>query len=172
MDKKYCFTREELGEIFSVTPRAITDWGLESVGKRGQAKLYYLPDVIAHRLGREKPQSTTFELTEERSRLTHHQANIAELEERQKRDELFSIPEVLYFCTAAHSVARNKVLGIHSKIASAYPDIDPEVIETIEEVSIEAINGIGVDGIPAPIAGRIREAARRVVEGTTEADGK
>lgn len=173
MDDDLLVTKEQLARIFGVSTRAVTNWEVSPCDKRGRANVYNLPEVVAWKLGKaNEPPSTTYELTEERSRLTHHQANMAALEEKQKRDELFSVSEVIYFCSAAHAAARNQVLGIHSKIASAYPDLDPEIIETIEEISIDAINGVGIDGIPPGLARRLAEPVRRLMEQSAETDGQ
>ena len=54
--------------------------------------------------------------TEERARLTHHQANIASLDEEEKRGSLVRVEEVVDLWASSISNAKTKLLALPNKI--------------------------------------------------------
>ena len=92
-DEKLLLTKKQLATVFGVSDRSIANWDIHPAGQKGRAKLYYLPEVMTYKLDSlQKSGTASFELTEERARLTHHQANLAELQEDKERGDLMSNP--------------------------------------------------------------------------------
>lgn len=60
----------------------------------------------------------------ERARLTHHQANLAELDERQKRSELVPMEQVVAEVGEACSNMRAKLLNLPPKMAAVVVSMD------------------------------------------------
>ena len=110
-----------------------------------------------------------FDLTEERARLAHHQANNEALKESQLRGELLPAELVIEMGAALVAAARAKVLAIHSKCRSRFPSIEQDVADEIETLSREALSELGNDGLPADLRRRIAPASRRL-ESAAETD--
>ncbi len=92
----------------------------------------------------------------ERARLTHHQANIASLEERERRGELVNRDSVVLEVSESIANAKAKLLNIPSKvctIAAAMDDaveirgvIESAVYEAITELYNEYAGDLEADG--------------------------
>lgn len=99
----------------------------------------------------EREETTSFDLTAERARLAHHQANI----ERMKEDQLAGslVPEQVIREYGAGMVAafRAKILSLHNKIRNRFPGIDKEIIHEIQALHSEALDELGNNGIPKEI---------------------
>lgn len=103
-----------------------------------------------------------FDLTEERARLAHHQANNEALKEKQLSGELLPAELVIELGAALVAAARAKVLAIHSKCRSRFPGLDQDLADEIEDLSREALSELGSDGIPADLRRRFAPAIRRL----------
>lgn len=97
----------------------------------------------------------------EKTRLTHFQANVAEISTRLKRRELLHSDEVLRSWSNLIAAARAKMLSLPSRLASAtaqmpFEVVKAEVLRIVNEALCELDRG-GVDGLGGA-AGRTREA--------------
>lgn len=89
----------------------------------------------------------------ERARLTHHQANIAALDELIKRGDLLSRPDVVAEVTEALANMRAKLLNLPPKVAPIIAGIDDvyeaqaalevEVLEVIAELHTQYVDNEG-----------------------------
>ncbi len=77
------------------------------------------------------------DLNAERARLTHHQANIAELDEREKRKSLIDRDEAIAEVTHAHANMSTKLLSISPKTATLLVSLDD--VGEIESILDEAV---------------------------------
>ena len=77
----------------------------------------------------------------ERARLTHHQANLAELDERTKRGELVPMDTVVSEVSEACSNMRAKLLNLPPKMAAVVVAMDDlhEVQTVLESGVVEAL---------------------------------
>lgn len=73
----------------------------------------------------------TYDIDSEKARLTHHQANIAALEEQIKRKNLLPADRVKEKWVEMKSAARARLLSLPSSLASAAYGRDPAEIERI-----------------------------------------
>ena len=105
----------------------------------------------------------------ERARLNHHQANIAALNEAERRSELLPAETVTAIGAAMVTAARAQVLAVHSKIRQRFPDVDTDLADAIEELCLEALEELGHDGNTDDLAHRV-EAHLRDLAATTDAD--
>ena len=160
IDKRFLFNQTAAAKCMGITRQALKKWPIEPREKRGQATLYYLPDLIEYKVNRilDQNQGTGLTLSVERSRLLHHQANIEEIKEKQLMGEFLTISETIGLCTVQTTIIRNQFLGLHSKVASTYPDLDKEIVLFVEERVIEILNRISKSGIPEGIRGKIEQA--------------
>lgn len=175
-------TTKEVADIFGVTDRQVKTWLTEGVPlhKRGGPRHSHQFDTVeVHRwlMERELADRVTVDVDgelydkhQEEARLKHHQADLAELEVRERKGELYRIDEVLMLCAAMYSTVRNRVLAIHSKFAGKFPGADPEFIEEIEDLSVDALSDLGRDGIPPGLERTVAEAVSRM-QSSSEEDG-
>lgn len=95
---------------------------------------------------------SVYDYDAERARLTHHQANTAEIEEQRKRGELIPVDAVRLAWSDVVASARAKILSLPSRLASTVAGKSAEEIEK-ESRSIvhEALAELaeGGDGVPA-----------------------
>lgn len=108
-----------------------------------------------------------FDGTKERARLTHHQANIAELDEDQKRGELVERTAVVIEVSEAVANMRAKLLNLPHKVASVVVAMDDlhEVKAILESAVHESLTELYNE-----YAGDENDSAG--IEATTEAKGK
>lgn len=137
----------------------------ETVGKRlcdmdfilrRNAKLYESREALAILYDKSSDVDAKYDLTEERARLAHHQANNEKLKEDQLRGSL--IPEEVVREHGAGMVAafRAKLLSLHNKIRNKFTSLSKDVIDEIQRLHHEALEELGTDGIPPEIRERIR----------------
>jgi phage terminase Nu1 subunit (DNA packaging protein) len=124
--------------------------------EKGNAKTYESKDALPLLYGYGADPDTTYDLTEERARLAHHQANNEKLKEDQLRGSL--IPEDIIKEHGAGMVAafRAKLLSLHNKIRNKFTSLSKDVIDEIQRLHQEALEELGTDGIPSEIRERIR----------------
>lgn len=173
---------KEVAEWYEVTTRQVQNWMKEGVPihkRGGPGKATQFDSKAVHRwlVERELADRVTvdedgevYDKSQEEARLKHHQADLAELEVRERRGELYRIDEVLMLCAGMYSTVRNRVLAIHSKFAGKFPGADPEFIEEIEDLSIDALTDLGRDGIPPGLERTVRATVARM-QSAAEADG-
>ena len=95
----------------------------------------------------------TLDLTQERARLAHFQANKAAVEERKLKGELIEVEEVAQIVGADYSNVRAKLLAMPTKgapellgiedIAVAHGIVQRLVIAALEELSADEVYGAG-----------------------------
>ena len=97
------------------------------------------------------PSASGLNTTDEKARLTHHQANMAELEERVRRGDLLEKTEVVDEVSTSLANMRGKLLNLPIKTATAIVGVDdPEEIRTILEGAVcEALEELHNQYVPS-----------------------
>ena len=113
------------------------------------------------------------DLTEERARLAHHQANNENLKELERRGDLVSVSEVLATWQDKIAASRAKLLSMPSKLAPAVAiSTDTTEVETALRGAIyEALEELAGTGLPAHVEKRL-EAIGRGMDATAGPDGE
>ena len=114
-------------------------------------KYLYLGDV-----------ETELDLTKERARLTHHQANSEALKEKQLRGELIPVELVVELGSGMVSAAKTKLISVHNKVKSRFIDLDQGIIDEIEAIHKEALEELGDHGIPAEIRESVEKHIKKL----------
>jgi len=146
-----------LADMFGVVPKTINDWQNDGmpIHERGAGSVpnkYIAADCIAWRIARDQvaADGQSYDLTAERARLAHHQANIASLDEEVKRKSLIPAETVKSKWGDLVASFRAKMLSLPTKIAGTcvgLSDIEVEaaargiVYQALDELS----RGNGVD---------------------------
>ncbi|NTW67182.1 MAG: hypothetical protein HGB21_12900 [Nitrospirae bacterium] len=92
-----------------------------------------------------------FDYQSERTRLTHHQANVVEVQTRLKRGELMHSGDVLRCWSGLIATARAKMLSLPSRLASSCAmrssdEVRAEAARIVDEARQELVSG-GTDGL-------------------------
>lgn len=145
--------KSELAEILGVTERTLTTWQkqglpIEIDGVRGQQNQYDTAVVIEWLIQRELEKrlgggeaGEFYNYEAERARLTHHQANIAQMEEAVKRGQLIPADTVRHTWSQMIAKARAKLLAMPAKLAlrlSAISDVT-QVQAELQTAQYEAL---------------------------------
>ena len=121
--------KRALAEIFGISERTLTELQREGLpiqtvaDRRGQANLYDTAEVHRWLLARAAgpvagADGSPLRLDVERARLTHHQANLAEIEEATMRRELIPAEDVAREWADMVGRARAKLLGLPPRLAA------------------------------------------------------
>ena len=171
--------KRELAEIVGKSERTLTTWSkqgmpVEVASDRGKAHQFDTAKVIDWMIQNEINRMTlsddgVYDLTAERARLAHHQANNEHLKEQQLRGSLIPAEIVVRYGAASVVAVRAKLLSLHSKIKNRFPNLPQEAIDEIQDYHHEALEELGNDGVPADIRERIRDHIE-VVESSPESD--
>lgn len=102
-----------------------------------QARLVYLDHLRAVASGHKSDDG--YDLTKERARLSHHQANCEELKERQLIGELIPAEEVKAQWSDMILAVRAKILSLPGKVASIA--MAAESLREVEEFVSEELHG-------------------------------
>lgn len=149
----------QLAEIIGVSERTITTWQKNGLpiaedGTRGNQNLYQTEEVIAWMIQRELTQRIEqfggdeeefFNYEKENARLTHHKANLAELEESAKRRELIPIGEV-------KEVEENIIAGGRAKLLAIPKKLAPRLLGLENLAQAEAVLSAGVREVAEELA--------------------
>lgn len=152
-------TRQEVAEWHGVTIKTVENWEkagcqVHEVGAPGVATLLNSLDVDEFLYQRRVAKNIvtrngeTYDKQEEEARLKHHQANNEALKEAEAVGRLLDSVVVVELCSALVSNSRSRLLVIPNAIKNTFPHIDQELIDSIENAIIEALNELGEDGIP------------------------
>lgn len=150
--------KKELADILGKTERTITTLQknglpIKNDGKRGTANVYETEEVIdwlihrelARMVGQHGSPEDAYIYEVEKARLTHHQANIAELDERIKRRELIPVEEVITVEENMIASSRAKLLGLPKKLS-------PRLLGINDLPQVEAILSGGVREVAEELA--------------------
>jgi len=175
-------TLKEVAEWKGKTERTIHDWlkagaPLNKRGGGGKPNLFdtvqlddwLLERAIAQRIVNNKGQN--FDRRGEEARLKHHQANNEALKEAELTGSLIPREVVVELCSAGVSNARAKFSAVRIKILNQFPGLDQEILDTIEELHVNALEDLGEGGIPSGLSERISRYSQGM-EATTEADSQ
>ncbi len=119
---KNTVTADTLAKVLMLTPRRIQQLTSESVlTKEGRGKYPLVQNVQAYiKYWQDRAVGSDAEnpndLQAERTRLTHHQANIAELEEEELKGSLVKVEEVTDLWHSVISNAKTRLLSLPNKI--------------------------------------------------------
>ncbi len=171
--------KRTLSEILGKSERTLTTWikqgmPVEVSSTRGKAHQFDTVKVIEWMIQSEisklaMSDDCAYDLTAERARLAHHQANNEKLKEDQLRGSLIPAELIVEFGSAMVGAARAKLLAVHSKIRNRFADLHQEVVDEIQDYHHEALEELGNDGVPAEIQERIQRHIEHL-ETTTESD--
>ena len=146
---------KQVAELFRVTERTIANWikeGLPVVRGVGRAgNTYQGWEVVEWYVGKrfaDKIGDEGYDYMAERARLTHHQANIAELEAEQRRGNLWPTETVGLMLQRIIGNGRAKLLSIPSKVRNRVPGLEPRAYDLIEDLIREAMDELSADRIP------------------------
>lgn len=126
--------KRELSDIIGKSQQTITTWQkngmpISADGISGTANLYDTSDVIDWMIQQEIKRRITnhggndddwYDFEKERARLTHHQANIAALDEQVKETELISAETVSRAWCDLSTAFSSKILSIPTKAAHSF----------------------------------------------------
>ena len=122
------------------------NWKTESLDAIREA---YIRNLREHAAGRSSDDST-YDLTGERARLAHHQANIAALDEDVKRKTLIPAEQVRAKWQDMLASFRARLLALPTRIAASCvgldePSIERAARELVHQSLDELSRGNGVD---------------------------
>lgn len=145
--------KAELAKILGKTERTLTTWQkngmpIEVDGSRGTANQYDTQAVIEWIIAREietqfggDPNGERYNFEQERARLTHHQANKAELEEQTLQGKLIPTELVEMVQTKMLAAFRAKCLALPTKAAPKVVFLD-DLAETEAELKKEIYDAL------------------------------
>ena len=146
-------THEQIGAHCDITKQTVSKliprFGLPSRGcDLDSFRIAYIRHLREVAAGRKSENETDFDLTEERARLAHHQANKTALEEAEKSGELVSTEKVLNMWVKQIAAVRAKLLSIPNKLAPVSAiETEAHVIEDLLTDSLhEALNELTETG--------------------------
>jgi len=143
--------------------------GITQEGVSKSHKQYLTPDAdlgqwVLQYCSRMREQASgrggggVYELTEERARLAHHQANKTELEEQELRGDMVRIGYVSEKWATVGNNLKNKMRGLPHKVAhklqaaTEYQDVLDILIKEIDEAMIDLADGELLSGTHGRIA--------------------
>lgn len=144
--KEHLLLKKHMAASCGISEQAFTKWGVEPVLREGRSTYYSVADVVENRLANhvEKHQpkdQEVLDIVAERARLTHHQANIAELDESVKRGELIPAEVVEQVWSDMVASFRAKCLSIPTKAAHQFVALTDlsEIQDALKEHLAEAL---------------------------------
>jgi terminase small subunit / prophage DNA-packing protein len=104
-------------------------------------RMAYIRYLRGRATGRVTVDTAELDVHKERARLTHHQANIASLEEREREGELVKYSDVVAEVSDAVANTRAKLLAIPTKISTVIVGMDrlSDVEDVLETAVLEAL---------------------------------
>ncbi len=126
--------------------------------KEGRANLYESTEALPLLYGVER-EGPVLDLSQERAAWAREQRLVAEMKRREIAGELIPAQLVVDLGASLVAAARSKMLAIHSKIRSRYPEIPPDIPDDVEQLIIEALGELGNNGIPKDLQARIQRLA-------------
>ena len=174
---KHLISKTMVARMFGVTTKSISRWQAREKdplpiaikGARGVANQYDIAAVNdwGIRQALEKPRSMyagrAYDYQKERARLTHQQAERAELENAITRGELIPASLVEETWTSDVLRMRARLLALPSKIAPTLSGLDTysEVFEIIRAACYEAMEELSTDGLSEEQLNRIEAASEK-----------
>lgn len=117
---------------------------------KGYAHLYRAEDAMPLLYAPE-----TNALEHEKARLTHHQANMAAIREREARSRVMPTDVVVAMCQEIAEQARERLSAVVGEVASKLPDLPHAVLNDLERLIGDALAELPPDGVPYEIKRRI-----------------
>jgi phage terminase Nu1 subunit (DNA packaging protein) len=183
-------SKGELAEIFSVGTQTVALWQKDGMPvvlhRRGQpGNLYDTGDCIRWyaKRGRGNPRGSTasasvepdsLDYATERARLTHFQANAAQIDTEAKKGNLWPLETVSLMLQRIIGAARGRLLAIDGKLRNRVPDMPPRAYELVEELIREALDELSADVLPGDVAtslGRYHSSLEAAAEVDPDAVG-
>ena len=147
--------QQSICDIFGVAPKTITEWQSDGMpvhvqGGRGTPSQYDTVACIEWRVNRLACGTDGYDLTTERARLAHHQANIAALDEEVKRKTLIPAEQVRSKWQDMLGSFRAHLLSMPTRVAVACVGRDEVMIEKsareiVHQALDEMARGDGID---------------------------
>lgn len=135
-DERLFLPKHLIAKAFAVSVQAVTNWDVKPQKRDGREALYYLPEVIAFRMERDKPGA--FDLEMERARLASEQADKASMENQRLRRELLPATMVQTQLERLFGAIRARLLAIPTKLT-------PQVLIKPELPAVQAVLRAGVN---------------------------
>lgn len=161
-------TQQEFADFVGITRQAVSKMCREGIldlsfGLETAVLVYCerLREQAAGRMGHSGEYDDVYDLTAERARLAHHQANKTELEEKVLREDLVPSDDVFELLETVISNARAKLLTLPVKVAQVaihakdLKEIESDVQVLIHEALEELSQSNGTSG-------NSRKGARRL----------
>ena len=144
--KDHLLNKSKMAKSCGISVQAFDKWFVEGGERVGTSVYYSCADVINNRIANYKDkhqpkEGAELDLGEERARLTHHQANIAELDERVQRGELIPAEIVERVWSDMVASFRAKILSIPTKAAHQFIALNniSEIQDALKEHHNEAL---------------------------------
>ena len=169
----------ELSKFLSVNKRTLGIWQKEEkfpvllAGKVGSGNVYDTAQVIGWLIERElrqyaQPESSEtggeqrYNYNNEKGRLAKLQADEKQISINVALSKLLPIDVVLPMCQNVINSAKAQLLGVHVDVKSRYPELDYEIIETIEELITQALQTLGEEGVPEQLKDYMEKSAENI----------
>ena len=135
-------------------------------------KLWRMSDVVEHLETQKSENGKSYDKNAEEARLKFHQANNEAMKEKELSGRLLPVEEVIQLGKAMVYAAKNKLLRIPDRVRQHTPDIEPEIINVIEQAVQEALEELGRDGIPSQFKERISKYRSELDSGEEDEAGE
>ena len=167
----YDVSKQATAEFFAVTTQSLDRWFAQGCpvakyGADGSIRLINLSAAAQWRIKRadetkdERRAQRRQPIDHAKERLTRAQAELAEMEVREKMGELVRMPAVAIYWSTVVTAMRSKILSVPTKAAAmiATPETLQATTETITRFVHEALAEIAGDAFPDEIRARFAEA--------------
>lgn len=185
-------SKGELADIFDVGTQTVALWQKDGMPvhlhRRGAPGNLYDTGVCIRwyaKRGRGNPRGATvssaspepdsLDYAVERARLTHYQANAAQIDTESKKGHLWPLETVSLMLQRIIGAARGRLLAIDGKLRNRVPDMPPRAYELVEGLIREALDELSTDVLPADVAeslGRYHSSLEAAAEADSDPMGE
>lgn len=155
------FTSGKLARVLGLSDRrirALETEGVISKIKRGSYDLCEsVQSYIRYQVDLVKSRQATGSKLEEETRLLKERADQVAMENEELRGEIIRITELMPLWQSLVAASRSRMLGIASATKSKHPDLDIDVVTTIDEIVRECLEDMSHECLPE----RYRKALER-----------
>lgn len=147
-DDRIFLPQKLLAKAFGVSFDTISKWPLKPVAKVGVETLYYLPEVISHRLGGDEEGAQKLNPQQEKAMLDRAKREKAELDLAESRGELVKVDEVCKTLEGELISIRQKMLAIPNRLARTLITLQSpaEMQDVLTQAITEALKELTYDG--------------------------
>ncbi len=116
-DERLLLPKKLMAMAFGISVQAFDKWNLKPIARDGREALFYLPEVVAHRLARESKQENQINLQKEVARLNKAKADHEERKVAILDGKLLPADKVEEVWSGMIMACRAKILPIPTKLA-------------------------------------------------------